>query len=446
MLTDFLKWGLPLFFASTATVAGGDGGGSGDATVTEGAGGGEEIADDSSAETTTIGDDTGVSEEPAETGESETEAVAELPEGPRDGRVMPDQMKKALAKLREIDPQAADVNRRAYYEAGDYKRVFPTVNAARDARDLIDSVGGADGITSLQNEATDYARELTAMANGDPGIVDELATDYPGSLPALVGRGLEKLAEINPQAYERMIAKDMANTLRDRGVAHSVERLLELIGDGKQQQAHELATKLMQWIQGVNEFAKSRPADTQTPEAKALATRQAELDRKESNQFRTRVAESVIRSMNESINKALAPMLKSSKLTPQQRTDLVNSIRTHLSKGFEGNQGYQQRMRALLAEGDFNAIRRYISGQLSSDRVSRSVKAVWGLRGFATKPVAGGGRANGGSGGSPAGAVATVATKPQASEIDWKKDPGKMRYIRGEATLKTGKVVRWKWD
>jgi|SRR5215469_3181690 len=442
MITDLLKWGLPLFFASSVVTP--EGGNADAESIPDTAGGGAEpAADDGGVEETDQAAEADVpeSDDQAASGEEISgEGVSPKP----DGRALPDQVKKALAKLRETDPQAADVARRAYYEASDFKRVFPSVTAARDARDLIDSVGGAEGIQNLQGEANDYARELTAMANGDPSIVDELAKDYPESLPALVPHALEKLAQTNPAAYERTVAKAMATALRDKGVAHSVTRLLELIGDGKQQAAHDLASKLAQWISGVEEYAKSKPETTsgETAEAKALRDRQAELDRRESSHFRTQVAHSVITAMNEAVNRGLAPFLKGSKLTAQQRSDLVNSVRGHIAKGFEGNTSYQERMKALLAGGDIKAVERYIRGQLSSDRVGRSVKAIWGLRGFA-RPAK---QPSGNGSGAATTAPAMVASKPSADQIDWKKDPGKIRFMRGEATLKTGKVVRWNWQ
>jgi hypothetical protein len=152
-----------------------------------------------------------------------------------------------------------------------------------------------------------------------------------------------------------------------------------------------------------------------------------------------------VRSIGKSaIEKGVAPMLKGRTLTVQQREDLLASIHDHMFKAFEGNPQYQQRMKAMVSEKDLKGIERYIRGQLTPDRVRRSVNAVWGLRGFAAKPAK---VANGGATRKPgATGVATVAAKPDPSQVDWSKDPGKLRFMRGEATLKGGKVVRWKWD
>ena len=422
-----------MFFASTPGLV--DGGTSED--IADTGGGDETVADDTSTEVADQGGD----EDHAE------ESVGEEADAATDGadnksRLLPAQIKEALSKLKESDPKAAEVVRRAYYEAGDFKRVFPTVNHAREARDLIESVGGEEGISSMRQEVGDYAAELSAMAQGDPKVIEELARDFPQGLLRMVPAAVEKMRQVDSAAYERMAGGIVASTLKDRGVAGSVNRVIELIGDGKQKEAHELATKLAAWIQGVEDFAKTKPAGDESPEAKALRERETTLNQREQNDFRSGVAKTVLGSMNDAIGKALLPLMKGKTLSPTQKQGVINEARTLLSRTFERNEGYQTRMKELLAQGDAKAIERYVRGQMYADRVAKAVKTAWSARGFAAPRAT---AANTGAG--AAGGVTQVSKKPSPDQIDWSRDKSRQLYMSGRAYIKgtDGKKMA-KWD
>lgn len=447
MLTDLLKWGLPLFFASAVTV-GGDGGGDGDAAVAEGGAGAEISTDDSGSEGTAGTDAAGVSESIGEAAEGEAEEISEGTESSTDGRAVPDQVKKALAKLRETDPKAAEIARRAYYEASDYKRVFPNVSAARDARDLIEAVGGEDGITNLRSEANEYAAELKAMGQGDPRVVDDLARDFPDALAPLISHGISKLQQSNPDMYLRSVAAPAASeilrltaeSLGGYSLIDALRRTEELIMDAKQPETLQFVKAMRKWASDVEALGKQRPANGTDPREKSIQEKEQALAQKEKAIFIGNASGRVKTLGTEAINRQLAPLLKGKTLTKQQRDDLSANIHTHLFDQFKTNQAYQDRMRDMIADGDVKGIERYVRGMLTPERVSKSVKAVWGLRGF-SQPAKKAAAVNNNS-------VQRVTQKPASEQIDWSKDKSKMRFYGGEATLLPkfgGKVVRWTW-
>lgn len=425
-LTELFKFA-GMFFASSAGIVDG---GAVDTGDMGGGDAGEVVTDTGGAEDGSVVDDT----ETGATQEDETGVDGESGGGVQDGRAVPNAIKQAFAKLKEIDSKAADLARRSYYEASDFKRVFPSVTEARDAHDLIESLGGSEGIGTLQKEVQDYAGELTRFSEGNPQAIEDFARDYPQGLAKLTPLAVDKMRQIDGPGYERMASGIIAQTLRDKGVAGSINRVIELIGDGKQKDAHELASKIAQWIDGVDQFARTKPQNEESPEAKALKEERANLNREKQQTFTTRVGTSVMSEINKAIDAGLTPYLKTVKLTPEQRKSLQNGVRTQLTRGFETNSAYQQRMKALIAQGDENAILRYVRGQLASDRVLKSIKAEWSTRGFSTSKAR---TATANSG------TMQVAQKPSADQIDWAKDRSRQRFMRGEATLKNGKTVRW---
>jgi hypothetical protein len=453
MLLDWMLKGLPLYFASTGTTIGGDGGGAADAGG-GGEGGGAEgggdadqgvtqdegiTGDESGGDETTTGDEAG----------GETDTGDEGTDGDRigrsrDDRGLPQHVKQALAKLREIDPKMADTVRRNYYEASDYRQAFPTVREAREARDLLEEVGGADGIQRVRGEADDYAHELNAMANGDPSVIEELVRDFPDGLVRLVPHALDAMSEVDPAAFEKLSAGIVTQVLANKGVTHNVLRLTELIADGKQKEAFDLAKQMLDWVNGVKDYADQK-ADLnarggETDREKRVRMREQELEANNKRTFGVQVGGEAIRMLNTMIDQALAPMLKGRRLSlnPDQRKDFQNGARTEISNALARLPGYRDRMQELIDAGDQQAILRFIRSKVQSAQlVRRAVTNAWGRRGFSQAR----GASRNGSGTTTG--VVRLAQKPSADQIDWSKDRSRMRYMTGEATLKNGKVARW---
>lgn len=479
-ITDLLKWGLPLFFASTTTIVdggaadAGDAGGGGDAGDADSGldGAGDEAGDagDSDAE----GIETDEREvEGDEAADAEASDEAEGRAGARDGKKEADAVKKTLNKIREADPEAAKTLRSAFFKqeqalAG-FRRAFKTPQEAMELTEEIGSltaydtdgnvISGRDALPHLEREAKSYARELTAIAQGDAEIIDELAADYPDGLEKLAQPFLSKLREIRPETYDRMSARFVTDALENMGdsgvsVISSIGRALELVADGKQQAAFDQLKLIRQWFADTKKFAATKPAEKNNP---AVDQRAQELERKEQAIYRGEVGKAVTNRMNTMVEKHLNPYLRDAikakrGLSNDQKKGLAQGIFDRLASALRADSKYQDRFKALLSEGDVNKIDRYVSSQIDL-RIRKAVRAEWHSRGFAggTPSAKGKGAAAANGAARTAGNgnsnVATrVSAKPSADQIDWGKDRNRSRYMRGEATLKNGKVVKWSWD
>jgi hypothetical protein len=437
---------LGMFFASTTVVP--DGGGD----VADDSGGGGDDGGDDAGDGGDQGDEGGEGEEAAsdETGdegdeETDEEAGGGEVEKPDTRAVSAAQIKKAIDELKKIDPKVAEIARRGIYENGDYRRAVGSVAQARELADTFESLGGHEGIADMQQEVGDYAQELTSMAQGDPSVIEDLARDFPGGLVKLVPHAVDKLQTVDPGAYEHLAARIVSGTFQDKGVASRMDRLAELISDGKQREAFELTKQIREWMSAVKGIAGQRPQSREeTPEARQARETLEAANTKEMNIFRGQVAGVVIKGMNEAITKALAPQIKSLKLTTPQKDALQNRVRTRLASVFERDDRYQDRMAQLLRAGDINAIRRFLRGRLDRNMVRKAVARELALGNFRVKRAPAAAASAGGSNAS--GTVLKVAKKPTPDQIDWSRDRGRMRFTKGEATLKNGKTVRWNWD
>jgi hypothetical protein len=446
-----------LYFASPAGIvdgggAGGDDGGGDDGSGGAGddGGGAEEVVEGDEGGT---GDETDPDAEGAE-GDSETGEDEEGSQGARGAKrpLTPEQqskaVEKALNKLKESDPEGAKLLRKEFFKtrqaADQYRESFATPQEARAAQELVESIGGEAGFARAQKELTAYATELDQMAKGDPRAIEDLARDFPKGLAKLVPHAIEKLRSIDSAGYERLISRHMSAAMAEKGFSRSAERLTELIGDGKQEQALALAKQMVDWIRGTEQFGKAQPQESHNEEMSEVERRAQEVDQKAENIFRKEVGTEITTTMNQLISRHLNPLLKGRNLTLQQKQDLASGVFSHISGNLQKNRPYQERFAALLGEKDTVAIKRYVGSQVARI-VKKSVDTVWANRGFASNGAKRkvNGSANGASGGS--GPV-IMGKKPSPEKIDWDKDRSRMRYMAGEATLKKefgGKVVRW---
>jgi len=422
-----------MFFASAVVV--GDGGAGDTGGSNEGAAGNSETqVEDGAGETGDTGSEVGSEGDDGAVSEESEQAAGTA----RDGRNAPDAVKKALAKLRESDRETHDILRKEIFKSqqdlGNYKGIFKDAAEARAAADTIESLGGEEGIAKLQSEVNDYSAELTKMANGDPSVVEDLARDFPKGLLKLATAALDKMRQIDSQAYDHTIAKHVSTLFRDKGVTNSMDRILELISDGKQKAAHDMALEVRKWIEGVNQFGSSQRTDEPDPRQKELDEREQTLNQEKEKIFRGQVAATVTARMNTAIEKSLAPYLKTRKLSLDQKKGLASGIYTQISSSLQANANYQQRLKALLAEGDAARVARFVDSHVGQ-LVAKATSREWSARGFST----GTSRRETTNG----SAVITTGKKPAAQDIDWSKDRNRMRFISGEATLKNGKIVKW---
>jgi hypothetical protein len=446
-----------LYFASSVAIGdgtgggddGGDSGGGGDeGGTTDDAGGLEDAGDEGGTD-----DETDTDAEGTE-GDSEAGEDEEGSEGARGAKrpLTPEQqskaVEKALNKLKESDPEGAKLLRKEFFktrqQADQYRESFATPQEARQAQELVESIGGQAGFARAQKELTAYATELDQMAKGDPRAIEDLAGDFPKGFAKLVPHALDKLRGIDSAGYERLVSRHMASTMAEKGFSRSVERLAELIGDGKQEQALALANAALKWIRDTEQFGKAQPQDANKEEMSEVERARQEVETEKSNLFTQRVSSEVTQTMNGIISKHLNPIIKGKVLSLAQKQSLASGIFSRIAGTLQKDRTYQERLKSLLAERDDNGVKRYVGSQVSR-LAKRAVDAEWAARGFTSsgKKRTANGSGNGASGGS---GPALVGRKPDASKIDWDKDRSKMRYMQGEATLKKefgGRVVRW---
>lgn len=351
-----------------------------------------------------------------------------------------DPVKDALNKMRESDPKVSATLRKEHFENLDFRKIG-TPAELRALKESFDLVGGEEGIQQLQSDAEEFAQTLTRVANGDPSILDEIISDSRDGFLKLASESLNRARQVDSQKYESMLIPHFATLLKEKGVSPLASRALKYIQEGKQQEAYDLTKEIVDWMAGLEQSAQqSQQRREDDPRDKELREREEKLRNEEQNSYHRKVGEAANGQMRTTISKSLAPYFKAKpNLTREQRADLESGVYTEISNSLKGNQRYQQQLQAHLKKGSSpEDIARFVNSYVDS-MAPAAVKAVWARRGF--------GATNGAKPQQKSSTTVVVMNKPPNSEdVDWSKDRDRMRHMSGEATLKSGKVVKWDWS
>ena len=449
------------FFASPGGVVDvGDGGGAGDdggggdggaGTDDPGEGGAEEV------ETEDAGTDDGGEggDEAAETGEEDA-GEGEDGEGGKGktGGKKPT-VESALNKLRKVDAKSAEVLRREHFQNVQY-RSAGTPQEVQIMKDFMTLHGGEEEISASIEQGDRFAQELDMVANGDPQIVRDIASENPEGLLKLGPHVLEALQRIDPKKFGTMMAAPMSRLLRETGVVPTLQSIARFIKGGQQQESFDAVKELLEWVANVDKTAEANKEQPISERERELQNRDREVQSKEAKIYRREVGKVSIQRTNAAIGKHLTPLITQAKakgviLTLEQKQDLASGVYAEISRSLEHNNAYQRQMAAYYKrQADPDEIAEFVESKVAG-LAEQATKAVWARKGWAgrfskTKP---GGNGNAGAGSNGRTAAVMINAPPTPDRIDWSKDSNRSRFMGdgrvGEATLKNGKVVRFRW-
>jgi len=332
---------------------------------------------------------------------------------------------------------------------------FKTNQEMRSMQETFDALGGEEGISSMRQEVQDYANVLSQVAAGDPKAVEQVFADSVEGGKKLTMHAFDKLKSVDPAMHSALAMSAFGDILKGSGfpdglntLAAGIDGLLEDIArtDG-QKDAYRTASNLKAWFDKFKAMGE-RPKDNQPDEReKSLAEKEKALNTEKENIWRN--------TFNENLNKELvAPafktqmdaFLKGRSLTPQQKAKIETDFYSALSQEFANDKKFAEKRDMLTGRRDEKGLKAIYSPRLGElvPKVFKGVRDQLGYGGAAGRP--------------PAAAAATGPTfgkKPDASEVDWSKDRGRIRFMGksngkgqhvGEATLKNGKVVQFDWN
>lgn len=373
-----------------------------------------------------------------------------------DGRKGPAGVRNSLKAASEAAPEHAAAFKElgaAYFREQAFRQAFPTVQDAVSAKNLIESIGGVDGVAALQQRDAKYQANDAALLAGDPAVLDGFAKDAPEGFAALAPAYLEKLSTLNPQALQAAVAPYAVSMLANAGFADALKGIYNETDPAK---AKQLVANMFNWFATQSQAAgqmTQKPA--KNPAADKIQQQQTELNTQREELFKSNVNTKLFATLRPQFEKTITTMAAKNKWTPEQTAEFKQRLVADIDKKMSADKTYmgQVNIRMQNKQRTHDTVASYMSGEylrvLNSKDGAMATEAAFnrligkGTRTVATAKPGEGVQKAGGPKTAPGGGPLQIATRPSDDQIDHQQT-STVDLISGRAYLKgSGKYVSW---
>ena len=418
----------------------------------------EEAVDDVLVDDQPVDDAVEEVEEGVEEGVEEAEGVEEDAEegeqGEQGGGKRPfsaRSIREAVRALAETNPEQAKILKQLaedhFRTENTYKKMFPTIEAVTEAKEIIDAVGGLDGVRGLQERVEAYSQQDSKLNSGDPAILDEIFSQFPDGAASLAPHYLEKLAAASPTAFTEAVAPYVLGLMSNAGVINHVSAMMQE-SDTKRLQA--MVNSLGQWLDGemkkVGQLANKPKSNVSSQQQSALERERAELQAEKNQIFISKIESAAVSKITPVINSIIQQQTKNFKLSPTQVSHYKEVLDRKVLESLNANTTYQKQLQVRITNktapealadymaAEYNRVAKSLALETASSIFSSGKTAKPTL---VKKPVGNESEA------APSRAV-LVSRQPSDTEIDWSKPNSEYLFIQNKAYLKSGRLVTWR--
>lgn len=366
-----------------------------------------------------------------------------------DRRALPLQIRNAIRKFTQANPEFAKENPR--FEKEVVGALFTQkalgelggIQAVRQLKEAIDLHGGVEGLQEMASEVEGSRALDVGLEKGDPQVIENYVKEFPEGFKRIVPTALDALAKNFPEDYQRVGSTILHNTFRDNRSYDDLGSLGQIIGASKDANAIAAYNRLVDLLTNVQKNATDRKADPYADRAKQLDEREQNIAKQNQTSFLNGVRGEVDNSIVKDVNKMLVTALKGRVMEVPARNRLMNEIRGALATKVHSEPNYSRQWPGVRDAGDhgravkFNyaAYAKALPGVVSSIMKD----PVW-QRYFsgAQRPAA--------QVRTERPANTTVAGRPQIGDVDFNRTD-KATFLgsrqHGTAWLKNGKQAKW---
>jgi hypothetical protein len=356
-------------------------------------------------------------------------------------------IRDTVRKLSEEHPEQAKLLKQLADEhfktESTYKKLFATPEEATTAKELIDAVGGVDGVRGLQERVGAYDANDELLNVGDPKILDDLFKQFPDGIAKLAPSYLDKLATSNPQVFNETMAPYVLGLLSQNGVINHVKSMLnETDASRLPSMVNQLATWLDNQIKGVNSL-KTTPQGG-NGKADPLEAERAAIREERHQIFLNKAQDAGMAKIAPVFNSIIAQQTKNFKLSESQVEHYKTTLDAKVWKNLNANPNYDKQLKIRLSNKnvtpesiaeyqaqEFNRVAKELAFDTAKNIFGSPKNVTSTKKAVATSPVT-------------AGKTIMLAKEPSDKLIDWSKPSAEIDFINNTATLKDGRKVQWR--
>ena len=368
-----------------------------------------------------------------------------------DGRLIP----KWMRALKETNPEGFKKAKADLFELMDRRTLHPTAQAAREEHDLVQSLGGKEGVGKLREQSTFYSEAANQFLKGDPAFVKDLWEEDKIAAALHVQPMLEAFKTHDFEGYRTTIARMQDQELQAVGFGPALRNLIDAVTKGDKETALSILvngrdqqgnpSNFVSWYNSIGDISKK----AEDPRVKALLAERAKARDNETQAeqqtflrgYRTEALNTVLGEAETVFNS----YFKNRKLDPEDRVALLQDAVKLANERVQADKDFMEQREGHLTNKDSHS-----ALQLTKARFARELPE-------AVKRIA---RRYGLSSGTPgngnqqrqqqqpatgkqveAGWIAATA-RPDPMDIDRSRTTNDMIFAK-KAILKSGKKVDW---
>lgn len=395
-----------------------------------------------------------------ETPEVETPAAPETPapEAPEadkpapaaeDGRQIPTALRQHLANLAaKPETQALAKQIKAdFFALRAYREVAPSPKDVIALKEFQDSIGGPEGLEAIEAERSEWASLDEQYSNGDPKFIENIAAESPEAFEKLVPHALSQFEKQNPEMYEHLMARVMANTFNVRGgVADLVQKAIDGAKSLNNPALNEVLGGIQSWLRYFDEKAQKIPEKKIDPERQKLEQERTAFEQEREQAFVTQLQGQVTGYTQNEVKRLLTGHLGSRTIADDDLVVFYNNVIQYITPLLNGDKAYTDRSQRYLQAKDADGAVKYAKEKMAAilpNAVAKVYKRFYS--------IGAGGKVQAKPQAAPAGkAPATPAPQgwvrvqgpPKVEEVDHGKTSQSMKWA-SQAILRNGKKVFW---
>lgn len=391
-------------------------------------------------QTTEVDADSGAADDSADSSQQTDQQAVKI-----DGRKGPQAIRNAVKVASEAFPeQAGPLKEMAdgYFREQAFKQVFPTPQDAASAKQLLETAGGVDGIAALQQRDAMYTTQDEFLKEGNPEVLDDFFEDFPEGAAALAPHYLEKLAKVNPDAFNQAIVPYALGMLQNVGLGAYL-KTMAAEPDVKRKDA--LIAQLAQWFTGEqNKLANVRKPE---PVNDRLKQRETALTQRENDIFTRAVNDRVTGQVEAKLGPTVEQYAKKNGWNEEQKAEFRQRLLNDVAAQMDKDEIYKKQagLRYSARGRSHDAVASFVAGEFvrrmnDKDGALATEAKMHKLFGktAAARPGTGVPRPAPGQTG-----MVKVSAEPARDQIDWNHPNAELLYIQNKAKLKSGRMVTW---
>jgi hypothetical protein len=359
-----------------------------------------------------------------------------------DGRVIPQWMRELQVK----NPEAYKKAKADLFELRDRRSVHPTSQAAREEHNLVQSLGGPQGVEQLREDATFFKDAANQFLKGDPAFIKDLWEEDAIAAALHVQPMLDLYRTKDIEGYKATVARLWDNEFQAVGLLErGLQPLQKAIQAGNKEEALAVLESIAGWQGSISQIAKKaddpRVKSLLAERARQHETRQQTEHAEFLKEYRTEALDTVV---NEGA-KVFDSFFKGRKIDPEDRTDLLREALAMANRTVKADAEFIKQRDKHLERNDSHSALQMTKARFARElpdavkRVARRYGLISGKPSPGTPPAKPGQQPN--KPGQQPGWVA-VNIRPDAMEIDRNRTTPD-DIISGKAVLKDGRKVTW---